>query len=156
MHHDNTTETLYLTIYTARNRSITLSADHLLYVNGQLAVAKSVREGDNLNNDDLVVMIELSRQRGLFVPVTWSGNIIVSGVRASVHVDSVPVLGMEYVGIPFLWLRYQLGYPVYGLTEDHPIRYYPDHVKFSLCVLTPSVTASLAIWLTHRACNQWQ
>ena len=149
MHHDNTTTTLYTTISTASSLTISLTGDHYLYVNRQLTLANMVQVGDTLNTDDRVVSTGHSRRRGLFVPVTWSGNIVVSGVRSSAHVDVVPIFAMDYIGIPFVWLRYQLGYPVYGLTEDHPVRYFPRRIKFSLSVLAPGATAALGAWLMH-------
>ena len=64
-HHDSATETHYITISTAANLTISLTADHFLYKDGGLALASHVAVGDFLNAGDKVLAVVKTRRLGL-------------------------------------------------------------------------------------------
>lgn len=82
--------------------------------------------------------------------MTWSGELVVSGIHASVHEDMVPQWAMRYVGIPAMSLRYLAGVPVFGLTEDFAVRYYPRLIKFALS-MSPCAVGALLVAGTVNA-----
>ncbi len=148
-HSDNNTVSSYVTLGTD-SLSISLTPDHFLYVNGKLTPAADVKLGDLLNGNQAVTSIEHSWRRGLFVPVTWSGSLLVSGVSASVHVGVVPIVGMDLIGIPSMYMLFRMNAPVVGLQDYHPIIKYPRAIKFwcFVCVPTLLVAALVAIVAT--------
>jgi Hint module len=98
-HWDYDQEELYLQIHFARNAenrtrdqssSLEISAQHLIIMEKdrlpQAIRASDVVVGDWLNGL-LVTNIQTVYRRGVFAPLTYSGDIVVSGIRASNYVD---------------------------------------------------------------------
>lgn len=78
----------FVRLATASGRSIELTEDHYLYVNGRLTAAGSVVAGDLLDGDR-VTRVSAVRAEGLFNPQTEDGDIVVNGVRASAYTQAV-------------------------------------------------------------------
>jgi hypothetical protein len=96
-HLDRQADVEYLQIYVeAAQQPIEISKKHLLYMgDGTLVPADIVRTGDKLlyqGEQRSVVRIQTIQRRGLYHPITESGDIIVSGVRASTYAR---VLGVD-------------------------------------------------------------
>jgi hypothetical protein len=96
-HLDRQAVVAYLQIYVeAAHKPIEMSNQHLLYMgDGTLVPAETVHTGDKLlyqGEQRSVVRIQTIQRRGLYHPITESGDIIVSGVRASTYAS---VLGMD-------------------------------------------------------------
>lgn len=66
--------------------SAELTSDHLLFSNGLLARAGDVQVGDRLDKNNRVVDVKKVHRRGLFAPLTDSGELVVSGIRSSCYV----------------------------------------------------------------------
>jgi subtilisin-like proprotein convertase family protein len=85
-HRDHSVETQYIQIHLADLETpLEVSPDHLVYVNGKSARASQVKIGDILDRSH-VVTIGYVQRRGAYAPLTESGSIVVSGVRASNYV----------------------------------------------------------------------
>ena len=75
--------------------ALTLSKDHLLYVNGKLTPASSVRVGDILeaHHKNLVTVtvksVLLQKMQGLYNPNTQHGDVIVNKIRSSAHTATI-------------------------------------------------------------------
>lgn len=84
----------FLNLETADGRSISLTAKHLLYVNGELRTASSVRPNDLISDDSSleaqVTRVSKRNLPGLYNPHTLHGDIIVNGIRASCYTTEVP------------------------------------------------------------------
>jgi hypothetical protein len=96
-HLDRQADVEYLQIYVeATQPPIEISKRHLLYMgDGTLVPAEMVRTGDKLvyqGKQRSVVRIQTIKRHGLYHPVTESGDIVVSGVRASTYAS---VLGVD-------------------------------------------------------------
>lgn len=87
-HRDHKSMGDYLRIH-AGPHVIEISQLHFLFVNKQIKAALSVRVGDILDCAIFspVTKVERVKRRGLFAPLTESGEIEVSGVRASNYVS---------------------------------------------------------------------
>jgi len=85
LHLDRNVEAEYLQIYTDSSRPpLEISRDHMVFVNGIAILASQVEVGDLLDGGESKVSeIKSIRRRGVYAPVTMSGDIIVSGVLAS-------------------------------------------------------------------------
>jgi hypothetical protein len=59
--------------------------------NKKIVRAGDVQVGDMIDHDKNVTHIEVVKRRGLYAPVTESGDIMVSGVRASSYVALIDV-----------------------------------------------------------------
>jgi Hint module len=99
-HFDPDLEVEFLQLYLkAQNRSeeqqpLEISSHHLLFVQkamhqSQVIPASDVVIGDILNDGKRVESIRSVMRRGVYSPLTQSGDIIVSGVRASNYVSVV-------------------------------------------------------------------
>lgn len=92
-HWDADAQFHFVTLHTSTHR-ISLSASHLLYVNGRrLQPAATVTVGDSLqtlSGPQRVVRVEITRQRGLYAPHTMSGDMFVDGVLVSCYTTTVP------------------------------------------------------------------
>jgi hypothetical protein len=88
-HLDNSTEAIFLQIHTEQlDKPLEVSPDHIVYVSGGKAVrASDVRVGDRMHDVHVVSRITMVQRRGVYAPVTYSGNIVVSGVLASSYVS---------------------------------------------------------------------
>lgn len=83
---------VHLTI--ASGASLSLTKGHYLYVNGQLAAAKTVLVGDSLKTESgssTVSSVSTVSGTGLYNPQTVKGDIIVDGVVASTYTTTVEV-----------------------------------------------------------------
>jgi hypothetical protein len=79
----------------AHNEPLEVTPDHMIYVSkGQIVRASQVRVGDQLlGMDHPVTEVRSIQRRGVYAPVTFAGEIIVSGVVASSYVsllDTIP------------------------------------------------------------------
>jgi Hint module len=63
-----------------------LTSDHMVFVSGKAARASEIRVGDTLSNG-IVKEIQTVHRRGVYVPLTESGTIVVSGVVSSCFVS---------------------------------------------------------------------
>lgn len=92
-HKDSSTVHSFVTLKTAAGSSVSATEGHYIYVNGNLAMAKSVKVGDvlELGNgaNTIVTSVEMSRKTGLFNPQTVHGDIIVDNVRASTFTRTI-------------------------------------------------------------------
>jgi hypothetical protein len=88
-HLDMSMEATFLQIHMEQlDQPLEVSPDHIVYVSGGKTVrASDVRVGDRMDNDYLVSRITIVRRHGVYAPVTYSGNIVVSGVLASSYVS---------------------------------------------------------------------
>lgn len=77
----------------AAMKPLFISPSHYLYVNGRLAVARSVVPGDVLRGVDGedVTVLSVAREfkQGVFAPTTMHGDIAVDGVVASSYTDAL-------------------------------------------------------------------
>jgi hypothetical protein len=97
-HKDHDAEVEYLQMYTdVSSTPMEISADHFLYVGSMdekrtvmLMRAKDVKVGDWFG-DKQVVSIQPIHRRGLYAPVTESGDIMVSGVVASCYASFLEI-----------------------------------------------------------------
>jgi hypothetical protein len=73
------------------DQPLEVSPDHIVYVSGgsKAVRASAVRVGDRMDNDYLVSRITMVRRHGVYAPVTYSGDIMVSGVLVSSYVSVV-------------------------------------------------------------------
>jgi hypothetical protein len=88
-HLDTSVESTFLQIHMKQlDQPLEVSLDHIVYVSGGKAVrASAVRVGDRMDNDYLVSRIMMVRRHGVYAPVTYSGDIVVSGVLVSSYVS---------------------------------------------------------------------
>lgn len=104
----------YLQIYVdTAQQPLEISKQHLLYLgNNELVPAENVRIGDELvyqRKRHQVVRIQRVQRHGLYHPVTESGEIIVSGVRASTYAKllqmdpSMEVFATHLILSPLRW-----------------------------------------------------
>jgi hypothetical protein len=85
-HKDHDGEALYLQIHAAGlTTPIELSRTHMIYVGHKILTAQDVKVGDMLGNNK-VTEIKTVKRRGIYSPVTESGDIMVSEVLASSYV----------------------------------------------------------------------
>lgn len=95
-HKDHNQVADYLQIHSDEN-VIEVSDAHFLFVNNEVQTAEKVRIGDKLGNST-VTAVHYIQRRGLFAPLTESGEIEVSGVRASNYIsllDLYPTLQVQ-------------------------------------------------------------
>lgn len=77
---------------TTRNRNVTLTAGHYLYVNGRLTAAGATKRGDWIRTDvgrRRVIKVQRVWRRGLYAPHTMQGDLIVDGVVVSCYSTAV-------------------------------------------------------------------
>ena len=76
----------YVEIVDEVNRSITLTKDHFIRINGAYEYAENVKIGDRLTNGNKVSRVFMGVQKqGMHNPFTISGTIIVNNISASCH-----------------------------------------------------------------------
>lgn len=82
----------FVELRTARG-AIALSTGHLLYVDGTLRAADTVKPGDLLRlpagGDESVLSVRAVQETGLYNPQTLHGDIVVDGVVASTYTSAV-------------------------------------------------------------------
>jgi hypothetical protein len=62
-----------------------LTPDHMVYVFGHPVRGSDVKVGDMLG-EHMVSSVQVIKRRGVYAPVTYSGNLLVSGVSVSSYV----------------------------------------------------------------------
>jgi Hint module len=76
-----------------------ISWNHLLFVkrNGyDIAIAAAqVLVGDQIGIDKKIQSIEFVKRRGVYALMTYTGDIIVSGIRASNHVKIITIVASK-------------------------------------------------------------
>jgi len=117
-------ESSYVRIQT-RNNALTLSPSHFLFVNGRLELARNVKVGDRVELADgtstLVSSVTSSvLARGVYNPHTYSGEILVSGIRASCYTGVMnPTIAHALLGPLRLADRMGIAIPAF-LDADAP------------------------------------
>jgi Hint module len=68
---------------------IELSAEHLIFVGSSKHPirAADIRVGDELSGGNIVATIEYVKRRGVYAPLTQSGDMMISGIYASNYVQ---------------------------------------------------------------------
>jgi hypothetical protein len=86
-HIDHAIEGNFLQIYAEGTMSpLEITSSHMLFVSGKSALASQVVVGDMLG-EHRVKQISTVKRRGVYAPVTYSGDILVNGVLASCYVS---------------------------------------------------------------------
>jgi len=92
-HLDHDLETDFLQIYSeGLSKPLEITAMHMVFSSGKAVRADEVSVGDMLDNNK-VTEIKSVKRTGVYAPVTESGEIVVSGVRASSYpsfMDNIP------------------------------------------------------------------
>lgn len=92
-HREHNGKYAFVTMHTAMGVELSATAGHYLYVNGRLAMASSVKQGDilQLGNGTMTAVesVKMTWRTGLFNPQTVHGDIVVNGVRASTFTKTV-------------------------------------------------------------------
>ena len=85
-------KTAFVTL-TAGDATLQLTPGHYLYVNGQLAVARTVRVGDRVTLADgttaAVTAVRTEWAAGLYNPHTLHGDIVVNGILTSTYTQGI-------------------------------------------------------------------
>jgi len=83
----------FVRLATAGGRTVMLTGNHYLYVNGKLAVASVVKTGDELTvasgDRDKVVSVSTVWADGLYNPHTMHGDIVVDGIQTSTYTSDI-------------------------------------------------------------------
>eukprot|EP00173_Palmaria_palmata_P004673 Plantae.Rhodophyta-Palmaria_palmata.ctg6828.p1 GENE.Plantae.Rhodophyta-Palmaria_palmata.ctg6828~~Plantae.Rhodophyta-Palmaria_palmata.ctg6828.p1 ORF type:complete len:168 (-),score=39.76 Plantae.Rhodophyta-Palmaria_palmata.ctg6828:207-686(-) len=109
----------FVTLDTASGASITATAGHYIFINGELAATGSATKGDVLTlgdgTTDTVISSKVGTARGLFNPQTTHGSIVVNGVLASTYTTAVdasfahailaPLRALNWFGLSFTTLE---------------------------------------------------
>lgn len=86
-------QNVFVQLETASGKALKLTAGHYLYVNGNLAQAKTARIGDTLElaggEPDAVTRVSKVNAGGLYNPQTVNGNILVNEIVASTYTTAV-------------------------------------------------------------------
>ena len=121
-HRADDVEATFVRLTTASNRTLTLTPDHYLYVNGALAAAKTVSVGDALEADDgsstHVTATSVVRGTGLYNPHTLHGDIVVDGIKTSTYTTAVAP-GLAHMVLAPLRMLYALGISLTDHVFDH-------------------------------------
>lgn len=95
--------------------NMTVSPGHLVYANGRVATASSVRVGDKVSasqdtvNSVTVVTVQRIKSKGLHNPHTFHGDIVVNGLVATTFTSAVHPSVARLLLIPF-----HLSYKIFG------------------------------------------
>ena len=124
MHRDIESDFLQIFTNPPTKLPLEITPDHLIFVNGSPQRASTVRIGDTLNTGSIVVRVDSVKRKGLFAPLTESGELLVSGVRVSSYVDVLDgaavanqhILGHLLLTPVRLFCR---GWPDYCAAETH-------------------------------------
>jgi len=86
IHLDRTTEAEFLQIYAESLKTpLEVTPSHMIFVEDTPIRASEVKVGDRLSGNKKVTKITSVQRRGIFAPVTESGEIVVSGVLSSCY-----------------------------------------------------------------------
>jgi Hint module len=100
------------TVHDDFNKSVlTISSSHLIFVDNKIPAirAADVRVGDELNGK-IVKAIRIVTRRGVYAPLTSSGDIVVSGIVASNYVDVFFGYSYESDTRPEPWDLHMIGH----------------------------------------------
>jgi len=119
-HLDHDLETDFLQIYSeGLNKPLEITARHMVFSSDKAVRADQVTVGDMLDNNK-VTEIKSVKRTGVYSPVTESGEIFVSGVRASSYpyfMDKIPLDQHKLVHFFFGPHRMMCSYD-FGLCEN--------------------------------------
>lgn len=103
----------FVVLKTNSGSEIALTAGHMLYVNGALASAGTVKVGDSLESasGNLVEVVSISSKimTGLYNPQTAAGDVVVNGIRASTYTTAVNPKAAHALLAPLRGLFARLG-----------------------------------------------
>merc|ERR1719504_387013 len=83
----------FVVLTTENGANLSLTANHYLYVNGELVAAREARVGQivgTTSGDSKIVKVEHQWNGGLYAPKTLSGDIMVNDVLVSSYTDFLP------------------------------------------------------------------
>ena len=150
-HHAQEVEALYLKFVTTAARSLELTKEHMVFIEGGRSVpASHVKVGDKLVLADgelaTVRAVRLVQKQGAYAPFTASGTVIVNGVKASSFIafqdsETLQVAGID-TGLTFQFLAYNF---------EMPHRMWCQY--FSACTEEHYTTEGVSVWvdLPHKA-----
>ena len=150
-HHAQDVEALYLKFVTTAARSLELTKEHMVFIEGGRSVpASHVKVGDKLVLADgelaTVRAVRLVQKQGAYAPFTASGTVIVNGVKASSFIafqdsETLQVAGID-TGLTFQFLAYNF---------EMPHRMWCQY--FSACIEEHYTTEGVSVWvdLPHKA-----
>lgn len=118
-HYDPSFKGHFLRITVSATSSITISDQHMVFVESKHFVPASlVRVGDQLLDSSGVAMavlrIEQVKSRGAFAPFTPSGKLVVGGILASSYIaleESAYLTNFGRTNISFQWLAHMSEFP---------------------------------------------
>lgn len=107
-----------------QSRTIAMSPQHYLYVNGDLKPASKARVGDVIAYDNglrgLVTRVEYVREDGLYNPQTLHGDIVVNGIVASTYTEALQP-NVAHAALFPVRIMYELfGWSSYALEKGAP------------------------------------
>jgi desert hedgehog len=83
----------FIELVSASGAVLRVTSGHYVYVNGNLAAAKTIVAGDEVEladgSSDVVVRVSKVLKRGLYNPQTVDGSIVVDGILASTFTTAV-------------------------------------------------------------------
>jgi len=92
-HKISATRSEFVRISTEGGRTISLTPNHYLYVNGKMAVASVVKVGDSLTTGtgatDKVATVSTVQAAGLYNPHTMDGDIVVDDIVTSTYTSDI-------------------------------------------------------------------
>mmetsp|Transcript_20998 Transcript_20998/g.30254 ORF Transcript_20998/g.30254 Transcript_20998/m.30254 type:complete len:630 (+) Transcript_20998:39-1928(+) len=107
-----------ITEYLQFNEQLELTADHMLFVDGNYAPASTVKLGsvmkDANDNDIIVTSIATIHKPGAYGPFTMSGKIVVNGILASCYLgfhNSGSIKVASFVDFTWQWLDHTFNFP---------------------------------------------
>ena len=111
----------FVHIQTAAGHSVMLTSNHYLYVNGHMAIASTVKVGDNLKAKDgttvMVKSVRAAHAEGLYSPNTLNGDIVVDGIVMSTYTSDINP-SLAHAALWPVRLAYKLGGDVMGHAFD--------------------------------------
>lgn len=92
-HKLSSVENEFVALESASGAKLSLTSGHFLYVNGELAPARTVTVGDKIELAsgavDTVENVGRVTAKGLFNPQTLHGDVVVNGIRASTYTTAI-------------------------------------------------------------------
>jgi len=83
----------FVKLQTETGHELMLTPNHYLYVNGNMAVASTVKVGDTLRSQDgsavIVTHVTSATAAGLYNPNTLHGDLVVNGIVVSTYTSDV-------------------------------------------------------------------
>jgi hypothetical protein len=145
-HRDENIIADYLQMQLDNGKKLEISVDHLVFVEGGTTVpASMIRAGNKIvtgSGDVLsVVSVKKVKQRGAYAPFTFSGTVVVNGVKSSNYVTLQSGAGYfrivdgVHIGISHHWMAHNF---------LAPFRWIGSNMILSICV--PAMTKA-CLWL---------